>query len=153
MAIATEFTGTLTALNGAGVVEISYMEADLESARKIMSAVTKQRADRENQDLHFQHIYVKKEQATLFQSGQGGWVRSGNGCTLEAAPGNPIRFKADLKTTVERGDIVYAADIELGSIAFDLGNATLVEDGEEILFENVSAVLYPGTYRKSIKGL
>ena len=59
MAITTEFTGTLTALNGTGVVEISYMEADLESAIKIMNVATKQQFGRENQDLHFQHIHVK----------------------------------------------------------------------------------------------
>lgn len=35
MAYITELTGTLTALNGAGVVDISYMEADLDSAPKL----------------------------------------------------------------------------------------------------------------------
>lgn len=153
MAITTEFTGTLTALNGTGVVEISYMEADLESAIKIMNVATKQQFGRENQDLHFQHIHVKKEQATLFQSGQGGWIRSGNGYSLESTPGNPIRFKADLKTMVEYANSFYVQNVKLESIAFDLSDATSVEDGEEILFENVSATLYPGTYRKSIKGL
>lgn len=143
MAITTEFTGTLTALNGAGVVEISYMEADLESARKIMNAVTLQRADRKNQDLFFRHIYIKKEYADLFRSGQGGWIQSGHGYSLEAPPGNPIRFKADLNTTVQRGYLEYLADIKLGSIAFDFSNAILEDNGEEVLFENVPATLYP----------
>lgn len=149
MVITTEFTSTLTALNGAGVVEISYMEADLKSARKIMNAVTGQQVDRENQDLFFLHISIKKEHANLFQRGKSDWIQSGNVYTLETVQRNPIRFKADLQTTVEHNNIVYVADIKLGSIDFDLSNAASEENGEEVLFENVPATLYPfGRYER-----
>lgn len=153
MANITELFGTLTALNGSGTVYVTTMELEHTSAMKLLNVVTTQRVDRENQNLFIQQIYVKKEHAALFQSGQGSGIRNENGYILEAAPGNPVRFRADLQTAIECNNLVYAADIKLGNIAFDLSNATVEEDGEDVLFENVSATLYPGTYRKSIKGL
>ena len=57
-----ELSGTLIALNGMGTVEVTSMEADNSSIRKIDDVVSRKRVTAENQELFFSKIYVKKYQ-------------------------------------------------------------------------------------------
>ena len=146
-----ELSGTLIALNGMGTVEVTSMEADNSSIRKIDDAVSRKRVTAENQELFFSKIYVKKDHVELFCRGQDGWTVYGNGFALEATPSTPIRFKAKLKRGIVCDNMVSVQEIKLGNIEFDLSNATSEEDGEDILFENVCATLYPfGEYGMKI---
>lgn len=147
-----ELSGTLIALNGMGTVEVTSMEADNSSISKIDDVVSRKRVTAENQELFFSKIYVKKDHVELFCRGQDGWTDYGNGFALEATPSTPIRFKANLNKGIMRANMVYAQEIKLGSIAFDLSNATSEENGEDVLFENVRATLYPvGVYGMEIR--
>lgn len=146
-----ELSGTLNTIKGMETVEVTSMEADDCTIRKIEDVVTRKRVTAENQVLFFPKIYVKKEHAELFCRGQGGWTNYGSRFALEATPSTPIRFNVKLKKGIVRDNMVSVHEIKLGSIAFDLSNATSEADGEYILFENVCATLYPfGEYEMKI---
>lgn len=141
----TDLSGTLTPLTTSGTVEITCMELDAPSERKLLNAVREQRVRGENQDLHFTEISINKAHADLFCSGQSGWQQEGNVYTMSVSAGTPLRFRAELKALiVDNQHFESLHHIHLGNIAFDLSRATWEEDEDIAQFTNVSAVLYPG---------
>lgn len=140
----TDLSGILTPLTTPGTVEIASMELDAPSERKLLNVVREQRVRGENQDLHFTEISINKAHADLFCSGQSGWQQEGNVYTMSVSAGTPLHFCADLKAlVVDNQNFEHLHHIHLGNIAFDLSRATWEEDGDVVVFENVSAMLYP----------
>lgn len=149
---AKELAGILTALSGSGSVEATYMKLDNASAKKLAAVLRKGRVTRENQELFFTSIIVKKEQMGVFLKGQTNLIKDGNKFVMTTNSRNPLRFKANLQTVVEGSDsIMYACAVEVGSIEFDLHESIPEMDGDEATFENVPAIVYPyGVYRAAI---
>lgn len=140
----TDLSGTLTPLTTTGSVEITSMELDAQSERKLLNVVTEQRVRGENQDLHFREISINKAHADLFRRGQSGWNQEGNVYTMPVSAGTPLRFRAELKALiVDNQHFESLHHIHLGNIAFDLSRATWEDYGDEVVFENASAMLYP----------
>ena len=76
-------------------------------------------------------------------------ISTEKGYLLTSAPLNRVRFKGDLQTLIHASDgFDYAFDVKMGGIEFDIGEKRPNIDGDEAVFENVNASIFPvGTYK------
>lgn len=145
----TELIGSLTALNGSGTIEDVNLELDKQSAKKLADVFRTGHLTRENQDLFFKSIMIPMNQLELFTKGQSSWVKTEKGYSLTPAPLHRVRFKGDLQTLILASDgYDYAFDVKIGGIEFDVGEKEPNSNGDEAMFENVNATIFPvGTYK------
>ena len=144
-----ELIGTLTALNGDGVIEDVNIELDKRSSKKLADVCRNGHVTSENQDLFFKSILIPMNQLELFTKGQSCWIKTENGYSLTSAPQHCVRFKGDFQTLIHASDgYDYAFGVKIGSIEFDIGEKKASVEDNEAYFENVKAVIFPvGTYK------
>ena len=151
-----ELSGELTSLRGKGVVEIEHAEIDRDSAAKIAEVVHTGDVKRNNQDIHFSSIMIKKEHNRLFQEGQSIWKDNKVGDFIfSSEASHPERFSGRFYTLIcKNGDeqFQYACEIQIGSIEFVLGSqGTEIDD--VYMYSNVRATIFPyGNYGAKILG-
>lgn len=56
--------------------------------------------------------------------------------------GIPFDSRLDLQALVDCGGALHLCDVKLGNISFNFSSATSAENGEDVLYENVSAAIF-----------
>ena len=146
---ATVFIGSLTALDGGGIIDDVTLEIDKRFSQKLVDALRTGRVTRDNQDLFFKTVNIPKNQLELFTKGQSSWIKTENGYSLTSAPQHRVRFRGDFQTLIRASDgYVYAFSVRIGGIEFNIGEKKPDISDDVVEYNNVETVVFPvGTYK------
>ena len=147
-----ELIGLLSTIDNTGIVEAKLLELDDKSVQKLGRVLSSRHVTRENQELFFKTVMIKKEHKDLFVKGQSSMVKDGNSYRMSSKSCTRLRFKGELQTLVRGSDGHDSACIvEIGSIDFNIDDAIPVTDDDVVIFSNDKATIYPnGTYRATV---
>ncbi|MCD8332001.1 MAG: hypothetical protein LUB63_05685, partial [Oscillospiraceae bacterium] len=106
---------------------------------------------RDVKDLFIKELCIKAVDADKFRKGQSSWIYKGNKLPFTEKPANKPRFKGDMQGATLIGDTYYALEVKIGNIDFDISVQYESAVGDTVIFENVSATIYPvGQYSVKI---
>lgn len=148
-----ELEGTLITLDESFVIPDVIIGMNASTAKKLASVLRSNRVTRENQKLFFNKISIKKSGLEVFTKGQSSMVKDGNKYIMATTGRNPVRFKGIMQALVKGADgHEYVCDIEIGNMAFDIGDKEPEIQDDIAIFKDVSSMIYPfGTYRAVIQ--
>lgn len=145
--------GTLESNEGS--VQVESMRFSAGALKKIANTIENGSVRRENQEFVIESICINVEDRELFEKGQSAIVKVKNGYALTAdCRRNPKRFMGRFQTVAPKAvddGYLYACEIIIGSIEFDLENSVVDEYDSVVEYENVPAMIYPcGRYTAHI---
>lgn len=147
-----EMTGTLMTLDGTAVITDVFIEIGFESAKKLASVLRSNNVTRENQELFFKSISIPKGTLDVFTKGQSSMVKEGNRYVMTTVSRTSVRFKGVMQALVRGSDeFDYACNIEIGNMAFNIGDRMPEINDDVACFENIPTMIYPyGRYQAVI---
>ena len=148
-----DMIGTLTTLDESTIIPDVAIEMNTPTAKKLAAVLRSNKVTKDHQNLFFNSISISRDFLDVFIKGQCGMVKDGNKYIMTTIGRTPIRFKGIMQTLV-RGDdgFDYACDIEIGNIAFNIGDREPQIYDDVAVFKDVSAIIYPyGTYRAIVQ--
>ena len=138
-----ELEAKFTAMDGSGQIVISYLEPDSRTEEKIKDILRTCRVTSDNQELHFKSLIIESG-LDLFVAGQSSMVKRGNQIIMTEASIHPKKFRGSMKGLLTGTDgRDYLQEIIIPGIQFFVGEQVGIPDGEETIFSDVYATVYP----------
>ncbi len=124
-----------------------YIIFNTSSIRKLLQLITTGTVTRDNQKLTIDSLILKPEHEELLTQGQSPWIKTVDGFALTTKTISPPHFSANFKTlATPKNDptMFYAIEFTIDNFVLDFSNSRRNNNDEEIEFENVGMMVFPG---------